>query len=113
MKTDWEVELGVVIGREARYVDEKNALDYVAGYCVINDVSERAFQTERGGQWVKGKSADTFGPTGPWLVTKDEVPDPQNLFHVARCRREALPERLHQDDDLRCRAIWCITSRNS
>ena len=79
LKTDWEVELGVVIGREARYVDEKNALDYVAGYCVINDVSERAFQTERGGQWVKGKSADTFGPTGPWLVTKDEVPDPQNL----------------------------------
>jgi len=79
VKTDWEVELGVVIGREARYVDEKNALDYVAGYCVINDVSERAFQTERGGQWVKGKSADTFGPTGPWLVTKDEVKDVQNL----------------------------------
>jgi 2-keto-4-pentenoate hydratase/2-oxohepta-3-ene-1,7-dioic acid hydratase in catechol pathway len=79
VKTDWEVELGVVIGREARYVDEKSALDYVAGYCVINDVSERAFQTERGGQWVKGKSADTFGPIGPWLVTKDEVPDPQNL----------------------------------
>jgi ureidoglycolate lyase len=79
VKTDWEVELGVVIGRDARYVDEKNALDHVAGYCVINDVSERAFQTERGGQWVKGKSADTFGPTGPWLVTKDEVPDPQNL----------------------------------
>lgn len=79
VKTDWEVELGVVIGREARYVDEKNALDYVAGYCVINDISERAFQTERGGQWVKGKSADTFGPIGPWLVTKDEVKDPQNL----------------------------------
>ncbi|MBI2257089.1 MAG: fumarylacetoacetate hydrolase family protein [Proteobacteria bacterium] len=79
VKTDWEVELGVVIGREARYVSEKDALDHVAGYCVINDVSERAFQTERGGQWVKGKSADTFGPTGPWLVTKDEVKDPQNL----------------------------------
>ncbi|WP_374377450.1 fumarylacetoacetate hydrolase family protein [Dongia sp.] len=78
-KTDWEVELGVVIGREARYVAEKDALSYVAGYCVINDVSERAFQTERGGQWVKGKSADTFGPTGPWLVTRDEVKDPQNL----------------------------------
>ena len=78
-KTDWEVELGVVIGREARYVDEKDALSYVAGYCVINDVSERAFQTERGGQWVKGKSADTFGPTGPWLVTRDEIKDPQNL----------------------------------
>lgn len=79
VKTDWEVELGVVIGREARYVDEQSALDYVAGYCVINDISERAFQTERGGQWVKGKSADTFGPTGPWLVTKDEVKDVQNL----------------------------------
>lgn len=79
VKTDWEVELGVVIGREARYVEEANALDHVAGYCVINDVSERAFQTERGGQWVKGKSADTFGPIGPWLVTKDEVKDPQSL----------------------------------
>ena len=78
-KTDWEVELGVVIGREARYVDEANALDHVAGYCVINDLSERAFQIERGGQWVKGKSADTFGPMGPWLVTRDEIPDPQNL----------------------------------
>jgi len=79
LKTDWEVELGVVIGKEARYVLEANALDHVAGYCVINDVSERAFQIERGGQWVKGKSADTFGPIGPWLVTRDEVPDPQNL----------------------------------
>jgi 2-keto-4-pentenoate hydratase/2-oxohepta-3-ene-1,7-dioic acid hydratase in catechol pathway len=79
IKTDWEVELGAVIGQEARYVSEANALDHVAGYCVINDVSERAFQIERGGQWVKGKSADTFGPIGPWLVTRDEVPDPQNL----------------------------------
>ena len=79
LKTDWEVELGVVIGREARYVDEAQAMAHVAGYCVINDVSERAFQIERSGQWVKGKSADTFGPTGPWLVTADEVPDPQNL----------------------------------
>lgn len=79
LKTDWEVELGVVIGTEARYVTESQALDYVAGYCVINDVSERAFQIERGGQWMKGKSADTFGPIGPWLVTRDEVPDPQNL----------------------------------
>jgi ureidoglycolate lyase len=78
-KTDWEVELGVVIGREARYVSEADALDYVAGYCVINDLSERAFQLEGTGQWVKGKSADTFGPIGPWLVTKDEVPDPQKL----------------------------------
>ncbi|MEZ5845988.1 MAG: fumarylacetoacetate hydrolase family protein [Geminicoccaceae bacterium] len=78
-KTDWEVELGVVIGKEAKYVEEADALDHVAGYCVINDVSERHFQIERHGQWTKGKSHDTFGPTGPWLVTKDEVPDPQNL----------------------------------
>lgn len=78
-KTDWEVELGVVIGKHAKYVDEADALDYVAGYCLTNDVSERAFQLEHSGQWVKGKSADTFGPTGPWLVTRDEVSDPQNL----------------------------------
>jgi len=78
-KCDWEVELGVVIGKDTRYVDEKDALSHVAGYCVINDLSERAFQKERGGQWVKGKSADTFGPIGPWLVTADEVADPQNL----------------------------------
>lgn len=78
-KTDWEVELGVVIGREARYVKQDRALDHVAGYCVVNDLSERAFQMERGGQWVKGKSADTFGPIGPWLVTRDEVPNPQAL----------------------------------
>ena len=79
VKTDWEVELGVVIGKPAKYVDEKSALEHVAGYCVINDVSERDFQLERSGQWVKGKSCDTFGPTGPWLVTPDEVGDPQNL----------------------------------
>ncbi|WP_370303171.1 fumarylacetoacetate hydrolase family protein [Pseudooceanicola sp.] len=78
-KTDWEVELGVIIGREARYVSEEAALDHVAGYCVANDVSERAFQAERGGQWVKGKSADSFGPLGPWLVTRDEVADPNDL----------------------------------
>ena len=78
-KTDWEVELGVVIGRTARYVSEPDALAHVAGYCVVNDLSERAFQLEGTGQWVKGKSADTFGPIGPWLVTTDEVPDPQNL----------------------------------
>jgi ureidoglycolate lyase len=78
-KTDWEVELGVVIGKHAKYVDEAHALDYVAGYCVINDVSEREWQIERAGQWDKGKGFDTFGPTGPWLVTRDEVPDPQNL----------------------------------
>ncbi|WP_320201034.1 fumarylacetoacetate hydrolase family protein [Agrobacterium sp. rho-13.3] len=78
-KTDWEVELGVIIGKTAKYVSEADALDYVAGYCVSHDVSERAFQTERAGQWTKGKSCDTFGPIGPWLVTKDEVADPQNL----------------------------------
>jgi 2-keto-4-pentenoate hydratase/2-oxohepta-3-ene-1,7-dioic acid hydratase in catechol pathway len=79
VKGDWEVELGVVIGKTALYVSEEDALDYVAGYCTINDVSERSFQTERGGQWIKGKSAPTFGPTGPYLVTADEVGDPQNL----------------------------------
>ncbi len=78
-KTDWEVELGVVIGSVARHVSEADALSHVAGYCVINDVSERAFQMERGGLWDKGKGYDTFGPTGPWLVTPDEVPDPQDL----------------------------------
>src|ERR1700690_252153 len=78
-KTDWEVELGVVIGSEAKYVSEEDALSHVAGYCVVNDLSERAFQLEGTGQWVKGKSADTFGPIGPWLVTPDEVPEPQNL----------------------------------
>ncbi|MHA6343930.1 fumarylacetoacetate hydrolase family protein [Roseivivax sp. CAU 1761] len=78
-KTDWEVELGVVIGREALYISEEEALDHVAGYCVINDVSEREFQIERNGQWIKGKSAPSFGPTGPWLVTADEIADPQAL----------------------------------
>jgi 2,4-diketo-3-deoxy-L-fuconate hydrolase len=78
-KTDWEVELGVVIGRTARYVERDQALDYVAGYVTINDVSEREFQLERGSQWDKGKGCDTFGPIGPWLVTRDEVPDVQKL----------------------------------
>jgi len=78
-KTDWEVELGVVIGTRAKYVSEADALNHVAGYCVINDVSERAFQAERAGQWTKGKSCDNFGQTGPWLVTRDQVADPQNL----------------------------------
>lgn len=78
-KTDWEIELGVVIGKRAKYVEQSEALDYVAGYCVTNDVSERHFQLERTGQWTKGKSHDTFGPTGPWLVTRDEVEDPHNL----------------------------------
>ncbi len=78
-KTDWEVELAVIIGTKAQYVDEAQALNYVAGYAVINDISERSFQKERGGQFIKGKSADSFAPIGPWLVTRDEVPDPQNL----------------------------------
>ena len=78
-KTDWEVELGVIIGKPAKYVPEADAMDHVAGYCVVNDLSERDFQIHRAGQWVKGKSADTFGPIGPWLVTADEVADPQDL----------------------------------
>ena len=78
-KMDWEVELGIVIGTTARYVTEADAMKHVAGYCVINDVSEREYQSERGGTWDKGKGCDTFGPTGPWMVTKDEIPDPQNL----------------------------------
>tara|TARA_R110000737_G_scaffold283565_1_gene290166 strand:- start:22 stop:888 length:867 start_codon:yes stop_codon:yes gene_type:complete len=79
LKGDWEVELGVVIGKTAKYVSEADALNYVAGYTIVNDVSERAFQIERGGQWTKGKSSDTFGPIGPWLVTPDEIGDPQTL----------------------------------
>lgn len=77
--TDWEVELGVIIGKTAKYVSKEDALDHVAGYCIVNDVSERHFQANLTGQWTKGKSCDTFGPTGPWLVTRDEVADPQNL----------------------------------
>ena len=79
VKTDWEVELGIVIGTKASYVSEEDAMDHVAGYCVINDVSEREYQTERGGQWDKGKGCDGFGPVGPWMVTKDEIADPQDL----------------------------------
>jgi 2-keto-4-pentenoate hydratase/2-oxohepta-3-ene-1,7-dioic acid hydratase in catechol pathway len=78
-KTDWEVELGVVIGQGGRYIDEQDAMDHVVGYCVINDISEREFQMERGGTWDKGKGCDTFGPIGPWLVTKDEIADPHQL----------------------------------
>ncbi|MCW8916076.1 MAG: fumarylacetoacetate hydrolase family protein [Magnetovibrio sp.] len=90
-KTDWEVELGVVIGKAAKYVTEAEALDHVAGYCIINDVSERGFQLEGTGQWVKGKSCDTFAPIGPWLVTRDEIADPQNLdmwLDVSGVRRQ-------------------------
>jgi 2-keto-4-pentenoate hydratase/2-oxohepta-3-ene-1,7-dioic acid hydratase in catechol pathway len=92
VKGDWEVELGIVMGRTARYVDEASALDYVAGYCVCNDVSEREYQIERLGQWVKGKSADTFGPIGPWVVTKDEIADTDNLemfCNVSGVRRQS------------------------
>ena len=78
-KSDWEVELGVIIGKEAKYISEDQSQDHIAGYCVVNDLSERAFQIEHSGQWVKGKSCDTFGPIGPYLVTKDEITDPQNL----------------------------------
>ncbi len=78
-KTDWEVELGIIMGKKAQYVSEEDALNYVAGYCVTNDLSEREYQIERGTQWDKGKGCDTFGPVGPWLVTRDEVPDPQKL----------------------------------
>jgi 2-keto-4-pentenoate hydratase/2-oxohepta-3-ene-1,7-dioic acid hydratase in catechol pathway len=79
IKTDWEVELGVVIGEKARYVSEADAMKHVAGYCVVNDVSEREYQIERGGTWDKGKGCDTFGPIGPWLATADEIPNPQDL----------------------------------
>ena len=103
-KTDWEVELGVVIGKGGAYIDEADALSHVAGYCVINDVSEREYQIERGGTWDKGKGCDTFGPIGPWLVTADEVPDPHKLAALARSRRQALSERQHRHDDLQGRA---------
>jgi len=91
-KGDWEVELGLVVGRTARYVDEADALDHVAGYVLANDVSERGFQMERGTQWDKGKGCDTFGPIGPWLVTSDEIGDPQDRA-VPRCQRQAHADR--------------------
>ncbi len=96
-KTDWEVELGVVIGRRAEHVSEAEALNCVAGYCVVNDVSERAFQIERGGQWIKGKSAPTFGPVGPWLVSADEVPDPQSLRLSMRLNGEVKQDSSTSD----------------
>ncbi len=96
-KTDWEVELGVIIGREALYVSEDDALDYVAGYCTINDVSERAFQAERGGQWIKGKSAVSFGPVGPYFVTADEVEDPQNLKVSLKLNGETMQDSNTSD----------------
>lgn len=91
-KTDWEVELAVIIGKEAKYVSEEQAMDYVAGYAVHNDVSEREFQIERGGQWVKGKSCDTFAPVGPYLVTKDEIADPHNLRLWLKLNGETLQD---------------------
>ena len=97
VKTDWEVELGVVIGTRARYVSEHAALGHVAGYCIVNDISEREYQLERGGTWDKGKSCDTFGPVGPWLVTTDEVPNPQALglwLDVTRSRPGAQAAEL-------------------
>lgn len=96
-KTDWEVELGVVIGKPALYVSEADALAHVAGYCTVNDVSERGFQIERGGQWTKGKSAPSFGPTGPWLVTADEVPDPQALSLSLSVNGEVLQDSSTSD----------------
>lgn len=91
-KTDWEVELAIIVGKEARYVSEEEAMDYVAGYAVHNDVSEREFQLERGGQWVKGKSCDTFAPIGPYLVTKDEITDPHNLRLWLKLNDETLQD---------------------
>lgn len=96
-KGDWEVELGVVIGRTALYVSEAEALDYVAGYCTINDLSERTFQIERGGQWIKGKSAPTFGPAGPYLVTADEVRDPQALNVMLRLNGDTVQDSNTSD----------------
>lgn len=96
-KTDWEVELAVIIGKKASYIHEENAMDYVAGYALHNDYSERAFQLERGGQWVKGKSNDTFAPLGPILVTKDEIPDPQNLRLWLRVNGEILQDSNTND----------------
>lgn len=97
-KTDWEVELGVVIGRAGKYVPEEAALDHVAGYVTVNDISDRSFQIERAGQWTKGKSADTFGPVGPWLVTRDEVADPQNLslrlWHNSELRQNGTTQKM-------------------
>ncbi|SHI76845.1 fumarylacetoacetate hydrolase family protein [Wenxinia saemankumensis] len=110
-KTDWEVELGVVIGRPAFHVSEEEALDHVAGYCVVNDVSERAWQIERGGQWTKGKSAPTFGPVGPWLVTADEVPDPQALALSLKLNGETVQDSDTSDMIFTVRQIVSYMSR--
>lgn len=111
VKGDWEVELGIVIGREASYVSEADALDYVAGYCTINDVSEREFQIEKGGQWIKGKSAPTFAPTGPWLVTADEVADPQSLAVSCALNGEMQQNSNTSDMIFSCREIIAYCSQ--
>ena len=110
-KMDWEVELGVVIGREARRVDAARALDYVAGYCTFNDVSERAFQLEMGGQWDKGKGCDSFGPIGPWLVTRDEVPDPQNLHLWLAVNGERMQDSSTAEMIFPCAEVVSYVSR--
>jgi len=110
-KLDWEVELGIVIGSEARYVDTAKALDHVAGYCTFNDVSERAFQLERGGQWDKGKGCDSFGPIGPWLVTRDEVPDPQQLRLWLDVNGERMQDSTTADMIFSCAEIVGYVSR--
>jgi ureidoglycolate lyase len=110
-KGDWEVELGIVIGRTAQYIDEAAWTDYVAGFCVVNDVSERAFQIERGGQWVKGKSADTFCPVGPWLVTPDEVADPQRLALRTSVNGEVMQNGTTRDMIFDCAQALSYISR--
>ena len=104
-KGDWEVELGIVIGSTAQYVSEHDALKHVAGYCIVNDVSERAFQMERGGQWTKGKSCDTFAPVGPWLVTADEVPDPQALEVVCEVSGQVMQKGTTRNMIFSCAKI--------
>ncbi|MDZ4252013.1 MAG: fumarylacetoacetate hydrolase family protein [Sulfuritalea sp.] len=110
-KLDWEVELGLVIGRETRNVTEARALDHLAGYCVFHDVSERAFQLERGGQWDKGKGCDSFGPIGPWLVTRDEVPDPQALRLWLDVNGERMQDSSTADMIFSCAEIVSYVSR--
>jgi 2-keto-4-pentenoate hydratase/2-oxohepta-3-ene-1,7-dioic acid hydratase in catechol pathway len=110
-KLDWEVELGIVIGRETRHVAEAKALDHVAGYCVFHDVSERSFQLERGGQWDKGKGCDSFGPIGPWLVTKDEVADPQQLRLWLDVNGERMQDSSTADMIFSCAEIVSYVSR--
>jgi 2,4-didehydro-3-deoxy-L-rhamnonate hydrolase len=104
-KGDWEVELGIVIGTTTQYVNEQDALKHVAGYCIVNDVSERAFQMERGGQWTKGKSCDTFAPVGPWLVTADEIPDPQALDLVCEVSGQVMQKGTTRNMIFDCRKI--------